>query len=742
MTSRSLLALMTALCFAGCGGGGSGSPPPAPVPPAPAPPPPAPTIASLTPAGATAAGSNFVLTVTGTGFVATSVINWNGSARATTFVNATNLQAPIPATDIATAGTTTITVVNAAADGGTSSGTSFVISNPAPLLTTVSPTFVAPGGPQFVLTLNGTGFVAASVVRWNGADRATTFVSATQLTAIITAADIATQGTGQVTVFNAGPGGGTSSQTSVSIGNAVPQVTQLVPAVARPGAAGFSLKLVGSNFVSGAAVTWNGAALTTTFVSATELQAAVPAGDITTEGVAQVAAVNPAPGGGASNAADFRIAPFGVTDRLSVATNGDEANGHSDEPAMSANGRFVAFMSEASNLVPGDTNGVPDIFVRDTCFGVPTGCTPSTERVSIATDGSGANGASSRPSISADGRYIVFESTATTLVAGDTNGALDVFMRDTCASVASGCTPTTSRVSVATDGSQGNLFSSAPSISGDGRYVSFISGSILVLGDINAVSDAFIRDTCAGVAGCVPSTIRVSAVNDASPDKQGAGTDSLNGTSIGADGRYVAFVSYLKCLGCNVLASEVYVYDTCVAAPVGCVPAPLKLVTHRTSDGEATVNDRSLSTDGRFLTYGVNMGGRTQAHLADTCIGAAAGCAISTTWLSDHTQTALQPVPTLSPNGRFASFAALIPNINYSRVLAHDTCFAAPAGCTSKEVQLSESDAGVAPNQSSFHSTLSDDGSRAAFSSDASNLIPGDVNAMRDIFLSRTGLAP
>ena len=113
------------------------------------------------------------------------------------------------------------------------------------------------------------------------------------------------------------------------------------------------------------------------------------------------------------------------------------------------------------------------------------------------------------------GRYVAFASTATNLVPGDTNGVQDIFVRDTCATVPSGCTPATSRVSVATDGSQGSLFSSAPSISGDGRFVAFLSDSILVLGDINAVSDAFIRDTCTGAAGCTPSTMRVSMASEA-----------------------------------------------------------------------------------------------------------------------------------------------------------------------------------------------------------------------------------
>jgi trimeric autotransporter adhesin len=743
MVSRTLVAMMTALCFAGCGGGGGSSPPPpapVPPPPAPAPPPPAPTIASLTPAGATAAGSNFVLTVTGTGFVATSVINWNGSARTTTFVNSTNLQAPIPASDIATAGSSAITVVNAAADGGTSSATTFAITNPAPTISSVSPTFVVPGGPQFVLTVNGAGFVASSVVLWNGTAKPTTFVSATQLTTTIPATDIATQGSAQVAVFNATPGGGTSSEVTVLAGNPVAQISQLVPSVVRPGGAAFSLTVAGSDFITGAEVTWNGAALPTTFVSATELQVAVAATDIATADSAQVAAVNPAPGGGPSNLAALTIAPFGVTERLSVATDGSEANNSSDNPSMSANGRFVAFSSSATNLVPGDTNGVADIFVRDTCFGVASGCTPTTERISVTTAGVAADGASSLPSISTDGRYVAFESTATNLVPGDTNGGRDIFVRDTCAS-ASGCTPTTIRVSVSADGSQGNLPSFAPSISGDGRFVSFISGSILVLGDINTVSDAFVRDTCAGASGCTPSTIRISTVNDASADQRGVGAD-FSGTSMGANGRYVGFVSYLRCQGCNVLRSQVYVFDTCAGAAAGCAQSAVLAAEYGSSTGELKLNDRSLSANGRFVAFRKNNTGATEALLADSCIGAAAGCTISSRNLTSSTSAGTYEVaPTLTADGRFGSFGQAVGN-SVASIFAHDTCIGAAASCLLKTLRISESDAGVAPSAASFNSTLSADGSRDAFASDATNLVAGDANARRDIFLARTGLSP
>ena len=149
-------------------------------------------------------------------------------------------------------------------------------------------------------------------------------------------------------------------------------------------------------------------------------------------------------------------------------------------PTISADGRYVGYSSAATNIVTGDTNGVADSFVYDTTTG-------TTVRVSLGAAGAQANGVSSPASFSADDRYAVFQSDASNLVAGDTNGKSDVFVRDLL-------TGTTTRVSVGNDGSQGNDSSTAPTISGDGTRVLFTSlATNLVVGDTNGVADAFVR---------------------------------------------------------------------------------------------------------------------------------------------------------------------------------------------------------------------------------------------------------
>ena len=162
-----------------------------------------PILTSLVPTSTPADGAAFTLTVNGSNFVATSQVRWNGAARTTTFVNAGQVTAAIPASDIVTQGSAQVTVVNPAPGGASSDVLSFTISAPGtPALTSLAPTSTPAGGAGFTLTVNGSNFVATSQVRWNGAGRTTTFVNAGRVTAAIPASDIVTAGSAQVTVVN------------------------------------------------------------------------------------------------------------------------------------------------------------------------------------------------------------------------------------------------------------------------------------------------------------------------------------------------------------------------------------------------------------------------------------------------------------------------------------------------------------------------------------------------------------
>lgn len=212
-----------------------------------------------------------------------------------------------------------------------------------------------------------------------------------------------------------------------------------------------------------------------------------------------------------------------ITTRVSVSSGGQQGNAESGEfyrPAVSSTGRYVAFASSATNLVAGDTNGERDVFVRDRQTGATT-------RVSVGAAGVQANSRSFEPAISSTGRFVVFASFAPNLVPGDTSN-LDVFLRDRQTGV-------TQRVSVDTGGGPTNGLSGSPAVSADGRFVVFeSSASDLVVGDTNGEDDVFIRDRQAGL------TERVSV--------RSGGQQANNGSfsydpKVSNDGRYVVFNS-------------------------------------------------------------------------------------------------------------------------------------------------------------------------------------------------------
>ena len=273
----------------------------------------------------------------------------------------------------------------------------------------------------------------------------------------------------------------------------------------------------------------------------------------------------------------------GETTRVSVDSAGVQGNGHSSgnwSPAISGEGRYVAFFSDSTNLVPGDTNGVEDVFVRDRTTG-------QTTRVSVDSGGAQGNGVSYYPTISSDGRYVVFLSGATNLVAGDTNGFGDVFVHDRT-------TAQTTRASVGTLGEQPD-FHVDPHvwISDDGRYVSFETfASNLVPGDTNGMNDVFLRDRQTG------QTTRVSV---SSAGVQGDG--NAGGHVLSDDGRYVAFQSIASNLvpgdtnsSCDQLLRDLVLSQTTRVNVNFAGPQ---------SDGDPVFYARepSISSDGRYVAF-------------------------------------------------------------------------------------------------------------------------------------------
>jgi Tol biopolymer transport system component len=388
-----------------------------------------------------------------------------------------------------------------------------------------------------------------------------------------------------------------------------------------------------------------------------------------------------------------------------VDRSGQQANGRSVDPAISAGGRFVAFASDASNLVPGDTNGVYDVFVRDRKLQV-------TRRVSVGPSGQQANEFSFNPAISAGGRFVAFTSHASNLVPGDTNNTDDVFVRDRKLQV-------TRRVSVGPGGQQANDTSGSPAISADGRLVAFpSSASNLVSGDTNDSWDIFVRDRVAQL------NRRVSV----GPAGRQANSGSFQ-PAISAHGRFVAFGSYASNLvppGVDTNGHrDVFVRDR------------VAQLTRRVGPGSS--EQPAISAHGRFVafsSYASNLVPGDTNHRPDVFVRDQAAQLTRRVSVGPSGQQAneFSIQPAISANGRFVVFRSLASNLVPGDTNGIDEMFV-----RDRKLQLtrrvSVGPGGQQANDISFLAAITADGRFVAFFSDASNLVPGDTNNTGDVFL-------
>jgi hypothetical protein len=279
------------------------------------------SIWGINPDSATIGDPDTTITVDGSYFTSNSTVLWNGSALTTTYISSSQLTAVIPASNFSAPGINDVTVNDP--QNGNSSPAPFVVNNTIPTTTSLSPASATVGDSDFTLTINGAGFNSTSVAQWNGSGRVTTCVSPTQLTCAISTADVAAAGVAVITVSNSGTGGGVSAPAlSFVIGNPVPTTASVTPNTLHIGDSATVITITGDHFVSGAVVNFNGNALVTTYVSATQLTAIVGASALTIAAPAAVTVTNPAPGGGTSTPAlSISIEnPVPTTSTLSPAT--------------------------------------------------------------------------------------------------------------------------------------------------------------------------------------------------------------------------------------------------------------------------------------------------------------------------------------------------------------------------------------------------------------------------------------
>jgi archaellum component FlaF (FlaF/FlaG flagellin family) len=407
------------------------------------------------------------------------------------------------------------------------------------------------------------------------------------------------------------------------------------------------------------------------------------------------------------------------TTRVSISTTGQEGNGASQGASISADGRYVAFQSTASNFVSGDSNKVADIFVRDTTA-------QTTTSVSVTSSGKQGNAASSGPDVASQGRYVAFQSDASNLVSGDRNAVSDAFVRDLT-------TNTTSRVSLTSSGSEGNGASQYPSISADGRYVAFLSSAAnLVTGDSNAVADVFVRDTVSG------ATTRVS-VSSSGAQANGA---SSGPPAISGDGRYVAFASSASNLvpGDGNGITDIFVRDRTTGTTTRVS------VSSFAEEANAASSNPAISSDGRYVafdSYASNLAPNDLNHWADVFVSeltAGRTTRVSVTSTGADADS-LSGDPGISSDGRYIAFRSAADNLSPSDTNVSADVFLHDVKSGAIE-RISVSSSGSGGSRSSLAPDVSGDGRYVVFQSDAGNLVTGDTNSVTDVFVRDRGAQP
>lgn len=341
---------------------------------------PAPAITAISPTSVTAGASATTLTVTGSGFINSSVVEVGGAAETTTYGSATQLTAVIPAAQLASGAQLPVLVLNGTVNSVSS--INFEVDNPAPTITSISPTSELTGATSLSVTVTGTGFVPTTVINVGGAARTTTFTSSTQVGATLNAADVAAAGTLSLTAVNASPGGGTSAAVNLSViaPPTTPVITSVSPTSIFTGSGDTTIVVAGNNFTQSSVVQWNGTALPTTDdygYGPVYLNATVPAADLSTAGSASVTVNTPGASPSLSNSvavtitnppvptltsiypaagplntpATITLTGTGFTASTTVAVNGEEIS-----PTSSSSTSITATIPASSVAFPGNVN--------------------------------------------------------------------------------------------------------------------------------------------------------------------------------------------------------------------------------------------------------------------------------------------------------------------------------------------------------------------------------------------------
>ncbi|MET8687220.1 hypothetical protein ABZV77_23690 [Streptomyces sp. NPDC004732] len=406
------------------------------------------------------------------------------------------------------------------------------------------------------------------------------------------------------------------------------------------------------------------------------------------------------------------------TDRVSVGMGGAQSNAASTNPSISADGRYVAFVSESRNLVENDTNGTPDAFVRDMRTG-------RTERVSVKSNGKASHGVVREVSLSPDGRYVVFTSTADDLVSGDPNDLDDVFLHDR----RTGRTQRISPTGASYDGLRGRL-TYGPVVSGDGRHVAYASGAEdLVAGDANKRDDVFLYDR---------KTKKTELAQLTNAGGHGEGDAFEPAFAGGSGGRYLAFTSNTADLAGvedHASATDVFLRDRekgtteLISTPHGYnrkTPSWGAALSGNARFVAFTSASRVLRPEGPVPTGAHNVF-RYDRETQRMRLVSAAQDGTPADGDSDDVS--------LSGNGRYAAFTSAAANLTPDGDDSSADVFLRDMVTGEVRLVSVESEPVSEDTRPGRRTGVTDDGGAVVFDSPAGNLVPGDTNSAPDVFL-------
>lgn len=601
-------------------------------------------------------------------------------------------------------------------------------SSTMPVISSMSPSTIPAGEGQFILSVSGTNMNGSSTVHF-GTDNLTPLQvlnppcptgknCVTTLEVSVPPVDVVNAGTVQVSVT-------TASQNSANVNFTVssPQILTTSPMAAAAGGASFPLTVTVLNAAPTVQINFGTTALVPTGpvscnpATACAVQVVVPKTAIATAGTVTLTIANPKAAKGGTATASFLIAgsgQFPIEESANAGTPGDAASTHS---SVSDGGLLVAFDSKATNLASGATNGLSQVYLAQNCLGSGGGCTAKVTLISSGSGGPGAGGAigSDRPAISADGRFVAFESDDTNLVSGATQAVEQIYLYDTCSTIfgaVSNCTPKMTLVSQGAGSAEGNAPSTNPSISAFGLYVAFQSSATnLTSTTVPAgTQQIYLFASCNAIGG---------AVSGCKPDLQLFSTDANNNPgdnnsvlpSVDPAGLTVAFQSLADNIVAGIASNgsqQIYLRNTCLSSEpflqTGCQQQTVLVSADAGNKPGAADSLTPGISNGSFVVYATRAANLLPANATgqqilgtNICIGipSTVSCTPSGNLMLSVDQTGLpgqgdSSNPAIAgTRAVFTSLATLVPGVTGQQVYAANACIPPLAPCAASITLIS-----------------------------------------------------